>query len=167
MGPFLAPLLRRFKMGVTLYRQGITSKVGGIDCELQVFNENSFMHNVTSGEWFFSPKEAYADKPSVEEVTEVAEEIITITEPQEAVELEAVGPKVVGREAIRLEMIEQPVEVEPEVVEENEVAIDVTDGKSEKEIRAMAKEAGISSSHNRKIDTLKEMLNNPEVPKVE
>ena len=47
-------------MSVVLYRPGTTHKAKGIDCEIQICDEYSYLHNLDNG-WFYTPEECYAE----------------------------------------------------------------------------------------------------------
>ena len=47
-------------MSVVLYRPGTTHKARGIDCEIQICDEYSYLHNLDNG-WFYTPEECYAE----------------------------------------------------------------------------------------------------------
>ena len=47
-------------MSVVLYRPGTTHKANGIDCEIQICDEYSYLHNLDNG-WFYTPEECYAE----------------------------------------------------------------------------------------------------------
>lgn len=61
-------------MGITLYRPGNTRKIKGIKCDMQTFDEHSYLHNLDLG-WFYSPEECYPEIQGVEELPAVVKSI--------------------------------------------------------------------------------------------
>ena len=42
----------------------LISERNGIKCEMKVFDEYSYLHNLDAG-WFYSPEECYEEKPKI------------------------------------------------------------------------------------------------------
>ena len=55
-------------MAVILYRAGTTHTVRGVQCEQELFDEYSYLHNLEMG-WFYSPEECYSEE--IKEVVEI------------------------------------------------------------------------------------------------
>jgi hypothetical protein len=53
-------------MSVALYKAGSTHTIKGIECEMKLFNENSFTNMLGSG-WFYSPSECYEEATEPED----------------------------------------------------------------------------------------------------
>ena len=68
-------------MSVVLYRPGTTHKARGIDCEIQICDEYSYLHNLDNG-WFYTPEECYTNE---ECCTDVDYENMPINELREMV----------------------------------------------------------------------------------
>jgi len=57
-----------------LYRPGTTHIVNGIECEARVFDEYSYLHNLTIG-WSYSPESCYTKKELTDtEIRKIAKE---------------------------------------------------------------------------------------------
>ena len=80
-------------MSVVLYRAGTGHTVKGIECEVLLCNENSFLHNLDNG-WFLEPGEWIVETPKLSFTLEPRDEYEEMSIKELRKKAKEINPKV-------------------------------------------------------------------------